>query len=92
MPEYRGKTTLIVLPDHGRGEGGKWTDHGEKVPESMQTWMVFLGPDTPPLGERKQTHPVTESQIAATLAALLGEDYGAGVPKAGATIPDVLGK
>ena len=92
MPEYRGKTTLIVLPDHGRGEGGKWNDHGEKVPESMQTWMVFLGPDTPPLGERKQTHPVSDSQIAATLAALLGEDYGAGVPKAGATIPDVLGK
>jgi len=92
MPEYRGKTTLIVLPDHGRGEGGKWNDHGEKVPESMQTWMVFLGPDTPPLGERKQTHPVSDSQIAATLAALLGEDYGAGVPKAGAIIPDVLGK
>ena len=92
MPEYRGKTTLIVLPDHGRGEGGKWNDHGEKVPESMQTWMVFLGPDTPPLGERKQTHPVSDSQIAATLAALLGEDYGDGVPKAGATIPDVLGK
>jgi len=31
MPEYRGKTTLIVLPDHGRGMGVKWTDHGQKV-------------------------------------------------------------
>ena len=91
MPEYRGKTTLIVLPDHGRGEGSKWTDHGEKVPESMQTWMAFLGPDTPALGERKKTHAVTESQIAATLAALLGEEYRAAVPKAGAPIADVLG-
>lgn len=91
MPEYRGRTTLIVLPDHCRGEGAMWTDHGEKVPESMQTWMAFLGPDTPPLGERKQTRPVTESQIAATLAALLGEDYRAVVPKAGAPIPDVFG-
>ena len=92
MPEYRGKTTLIVLPDHGRGNGAKWTDHGEKVPESKQTWMVFLGPDTPPMGERKNSEPVTESQIAATLAAMLGEDYRAAVPKAGSPIADVLGK
>ena len=37
--------------------------------------MAFLGPDTPALGERKAVVPVTESQVAATLAALLGEDY-----------------
>ena len=92
MPEYRGKTTLIVLPDHGRGMGVKWTDHGQKVPASMQTWMAFLGPDTPPLGERKQALPVTESQIAATLAALLGQDYRATFPKAGVPIADVMGK
>jgi hypothetical protein len=58
----------------------------------METWMAFLGPDTPPLGERKQPQPVTESQIAATLAALLGEDYRASVPKAGSPIRDVIGK
>ncbi len=92
MPEYRGKTTLIVLPDHGRGMGMKWTDHGQKVPESMQTWMAFLGPDTAPLGERKQAQPVTESQIAATMAALLGEDYRATVPTAAAPIRDVIAK
>jgi hypothetical protein len=92
MPEYRGKTTLIVLPDHGRGEGALWTSHGEKIPESKQTWMAFLGPDTPALGERKQTDPVSESRIAATLAALLGEDYHAAVPASGASIPDVLAK
>ena len=92
MPEYRGKTTLIVLPDHGRGEAALWTSHGEKIPESKQTWMAFLGPDTPPLGERKQAPPGSESRIAATLAALLGEDYHAAVPAAGVAIPDVLGK
>lgn len=92
MPQYRGKTTLIVLPDHGRGEGAKWTSHGEKIPESKQTWMAFLGPDTAALGERKQASPVTESQIAATVAALLGEDYHAAVPKSGAPISDVLQK
>jgi hypothetical protein len=92
MPEYSGKTTMIVLPDHGRGVGAKWTDHGEKIPESKETWMAFLGPDTPALGERSQAVPVTESQVAATLAALLGEDYHAAVPKAGEAIEDVLGK
>jgi hypothetical protein len=92
MPQYRGKTTLIVLPDHGRGEGAKWTSHGEAIPESKQTWMAFLGPDTAALGERKQAGPVTESQIAATVAALLGEDYHGATPKSGAPIADVLRK
>jgi hypothetical protein len=92
MPEYRGKTTLIVLPDHGRGEGAKWTSHGQAIPESKQTWMAFLGPDTVALGERKQAGPVTESQIAATVAALLGEDYHGATPKSGAPIADVLRK
>ena len=90
MPEYRGKTTLIVLPDHGRGEGDEWTTHGQKVPASRETWMAFLGPDTPPLGERGKGTQVTESQIASTLAALLGEDYHAAIPQAGAPIADVL--
>jgi hypothetical protein len=92
MREYRGKTTLIVLPDHGRGVGEKWTDHGKDIPESRETWMVFLGPDTPALGERKKAGTVTESEVAATLAALLGEDYHAAVPKSGPPIEDVLGK
>jgi len=92
MPQYRGKTTIIVLPDHGRGLGAKWTSHGKDIPESKQTWMAFLGPDTAALGERKQAPPVTESQVAATLAALLGEDYHGAVPKSGAPIAEVLGK
>jgi hypothetical protein len=33
---------------------------------------------------------VTQSQLAATLAALLGEDYHAAVPHSGAPIKDVL--
>jgi hypothetical protein len=91
IPEYRGATTLIFSPDHGRGDGGgEWRNHGEKVPDSKYIWMAFLGPDTPALGERAHIAPVTQSQIAATLAALLGEDYNADVPKAGKPIRDVL--
>ena len=91
MPEYRGNTTIIVSPDHGRGKSPhKWKDHGEKIPDSKYIWMAFLGPDTPAMGERSNIPSVTQSQIAATLAAFLGEDYAAAVPKAGRPIADVL--
>jgi hypothetical protein len=91
MPEYRGNTTLIFSPDHGRGKAPhKWKDHGQKIPESKYVWMAFLGPDTQPLGERSNIPAVTQSQIAATLAAFLGENYVADVPKAGKPIADVL--
>ena len=90
-PEYRGKTTLIFSPDHGRGKAPhKWKDHGQKIPDSKYIWMAFLGPDTAPLGERSKIPAVTQSQIAATLAAFLGEDYAAHVSKAGKPITDVL--
>jgi hypothetical protein len=92
MPKYKGKTTLIVLPDHGRGVGAEWNTHGTKIVASRETWMAFLGPDTPALGERKQGPVVTESQIAATIASLLGEDYHAAVPASGEPIADVVGK
>lgn len=90
MPEYRDQTTLIVLPDHGRGSGPLWRLHALPVPGAAQTWMAFLGPDTAPLGERRMSAPVTESQIAATIAAALGEDYNAEKAKAGKPIEDVL--
>lgn len=90
MPEYRGKTTLIVGVDHGRGEGEDWKNHGEKIVDSKWHWMAFLGPDTKPLGERRNVPRVTQSQVAATLAALLGEDYAGAVPRAGKPIRDVL--
>jgi hypothetical protein len=91
IPEYRGNTTLIFSPDHGRGKAPKkWRDHGQKIPDSKYIWMMFLGPDTQSLGERAKIAPVTQSQIAATLAAFFGQDYDASVPKAGKPITDVL--
>lgn len=90
MPEYRDQTTLIVLPDHGRGSGPLWKLHALPVPGAGQTWMAFLGPDTPPLGERTMSEPVTESQIAATIAATLGQDYNAEMARARQPIEDVL--
>jgi hypothetical protein len=52
--------------------------------------MAFMGPDTPALGERTKTERVTANQLAATLAALLGQDYCTAMPKAGKPIASVL--
>jgi len=90
-PKYAGKTTLVITTDHGRGDGLKeWRDHGEKVPASDRIWIAVIGPDTPPLGERSDLPEVTQSQIAATVAALLGEDWCAEQPKAAPPIPGVV--
>ena len=94
MPEYHGTTTFIITCDHGRGDNTKdpkdWNNHGAKHPGSGQIWIGILGPDTPALGERHDCEPVTQSQIAATIAALLGENYNATEPRAGAPIKDAL--
>jgi hypothetical protein len=89
LPDYRGATTLILTTDHGRGDAPvEWKGHGAKVKGSERIWIGFLGPDTPALGERTGVAPVTQSQIAATLAKFLGLDYRASAPKAAPPIAD----
>ena len=90
-PQYRGATTLILTTDHGRGDAPRgWRDHGQKVAGSEAIWIAVLGPDTPALGERANVELVTQSQVAATVAAVLGEDYVADTPKAAKAIGDVI--
>ncbi len=91
MPQYRGTTTFIVTTDHGRGSGlTEWKEHGVEQKGSENIWLAVLGPDTPALGERRGASPVVQAQIAATLAAFLGKDYPAAVPRAAPPIADVL--
>jgi len=91
MPEYRGNTTFIITTDHGRGSGpSEWKEHGIEEKGSENVWIAVLGPDTAPLGERTQVAPVTQAQIAATVAAFVGRDYPRDVPKAAAPISGVL--
>ena len=91
MSRYRGKTTLIFSADHGRGNAPEeWKSHGEKIANSENIWMAFMGPDTAPLGERSQVERVTASQIAATLAAFAGRDFRAAQPKAAPAVSAVL--
>ena len=91
MPQYRGKTTFIITADHGRGSGPvQWKEHGVDEKGSENIWIAVMGPDTKALGERHDTAPVVQAQIAATVAALLGRDYRHDVPAAAAPILEVL--
>jgi hypothetical protein len=87
MPEYAGRTSLVLTTDHGRGATKEnWTDHGKDVEGAEQIWIGVLGPDTPALGAREKVQ-VTQGQVAATAAALVGEDYHAAQPKSAAPLP-----
>lgn len=91
IPQYRGRTTFIITTDHGRGSTRKdWTDHGRDVAGAEYIWIAVLGPDTPAGGERRQGASVTQSQIAATVAAALGFDYPAAEHAAAPPIPGAL--
>ena len=88
MPEYRDQTTFILTTDHGRGSGlMEWKEHGVDEKGSENIWIAIMGPDTPARGEREKIDPVTQSQIAATVAALLGQDYPHDVPAAAKPLP-----
>jgi hypothetical protein len=92
MSEYRGQTTFLITTDHGRGRGPvEWKEHGKDQKGSENIWLAVMGPDTPPLGERSHTPAITQSQIAATVAAFLGQDYVSATPHAAAPISHVLG-
>lgn len=75
-PAYRGKTTLIVTCDHGRGGTVEdWHTHGEETPAAAQIWVAIIGPDTPAIGEASNTPDVFQRDIAPTILDLLGLDY-----------------
>lgn len=89
LEQYRGKTSLVLTVDHGRGRGPRdWTDHNAKVQGAEEVWMAVLGPDTPALGVRENVR-ATQAMIASTVAKLLGEDFRSEVPKAAAALPGV---
>ena len=87
LPAYAGKTTLLITTDHGRGATTKdWKDHGKDVPAAERTWFAAIGPGVPALGVRKDL-TVTTSQLAATIAAVVGEDFQKAVRGAAAPLP-----
>ena len=73
-PEYRGKTTMLVLPEFGRDPDGSTTNgffnHRANEESTRNTWMMILGSavDKPQIIER----PVRHVDLCPTLAGLLG--------------------
>ena len=87
LPDYAGRTALVITTDHGRGATTKdWMNHGRDVPAAERTWMALIGPGVPSLGVRRSAQ-VTAAQVAATVAALVGEDFGPASPRAAAPLP-----
>jgi hypothetical protein len=84
-PEYKGRTTMFILPDFGRDSdvspGGNGFQHhrtGDAL--SRTTWMMVLGP-----GVRQNAvveRPVDSLDLVPTLGRLLGfsPTYAAGSP------------
>ncbi|HEY1901443.1 MAG TPA: hypothetical protein VGG56_03370 [Terracidiphilus sp.] len=73
-PDYRGKTTMVVLPEFGRDPDGSPTNgffnHRANADSTRDTWMMALGAavDKPQVIER----PIRHIDLCPTLASLLG--------------------
>ena len=75
-PQYRGKTSLLITTDHGRGVGADgWRHHGEKYATSANTWMAFVSPSMSLRGEWRNHPPLETRQVAATLLGWMGVDW-----------------
>jgi hypothetical protein len=72
-PDYKGRTTMIVLPEFGRDPDGSSTNgffnHRANEESTRDTWMMALGPaiGTPRVIER----PIRHVDVCPTLAELL---------------------
>jgi len=87
QPDYRGRTHLIIATDHGRGRTAKdWRDHGARIDGADEVWLAFVSPQMKQRGEWRQHAPLSNSQIAATMAAWLGVDWVGLRPSAGKAI------
>ncbi len=90
LPSHRGKTAFFITTDHGRGDGREgWKNHSDKLPGSEFVWMAAMGAGVAARGE-DQGGKYTQSQVAATVAKLIGEDfYGSGDTKVAKPLPIV---
>lgn len=73
-PDYKGKTTMVVLPEFGRDPDGSSTNgffnHRANEDSTRDTWMLAIGSavDEPQVVER----PILQVDLCPTLAGLLG--------------------
>jgi hypothetical protein len=73
-PEYKGRTTLLILPDFGRdsdfsASGNGFQHHRTGDPLSRTTWMMALGPHI--RQSRTVDRPLDSLDLVATLGAMM---------------------
>ena len=91
IPAYRGRTTLLVTTDHGRGlTAADWAEHDQSIPGSEAIWLAVIGPDTPSLGDRVPEGSVYQGSVATTIVRLLGLDPATFNPAAPPPLPGVV--
>jgi arylsulfatase A-like enzyme len=88
-PDYKGKTTLLITTDHGRGDAKKteWTSHGESVKDCYQIWYAMLGANVPALGEVKSAELVYQKELIHQAAKAIGVSFKSEVKYGDLTIP-----
>ncbi len=90
-PEYKGRTTMLVLPDFGRdsdfsGSGNGFQHHRTGDPLSRTTWLMALGPHI------RQNSTVDRPLDSLDLVPTLGSLMSFATPVAkGKPIVEVLG-
>jgi Type I phosphodiesterase / nucleotide pyrophosphatase len=86
---FRGRTTLVITTDHGRGRTPQdWAEHAAGIDGSQDIWLAIIGPDTPARGEVRDQPGITQSNIAATMLQYFGFDHRQFNPDAGPPVPD----
>ncbi|GAB5406304.1 MAG: hypothetical protein Aurels2KO_45350 [Aureliella sp.] len=90
LPSHRDKTAFFITTDHGRGDGREgWKNHSNKLPGSEFVWAAAFGAGVSARGEDERGR-FTQSQVAATVAKLIGRDFrGVGDDKAAKPLPIV---
>jgi hypothetical protein len=85
--QYRGKTTIMITTDHGRGNNEySWPNHGAQIEGAQYIWIACISPESPARGEWENSPTVYLDQVAATLCRFLQLDYNKFAPEAGKPI------
>jgi hypothetical protein len=85
---YRGRTTLIITTDHGRGRTpADWAEHDYGIQGCQDVFIAVVGPDTPGTGEAENVPDAHQGDVAATILQHLGLDWRKFNPDARPPLP-----